>query len=175
MKDDILISSEWDNDRNQKVIFIYGDEDKDGDIDIVSSNKENDYYHVDYFYVHGKKNYLDNNLYQKLLENAYHSKSYGSLLIFHGYLSNNIVITTSLDFIGLFLPKDIITEKQKCSLIGLLDKFNKNTDMLICADPFLNDGVPMNRTTISKVKIDIDDILNDIDDIYKEKKVGKVK
>ena len=52
--EDIIIKNTWDETRNERVIIIYGDsldddKNRNGEIDIISSNKENTYYHHLYF------------------------------------------------------------------------------------------------------------------------------
>ena len=70
--DDIIISNEYNEFRNQRVIMIYGDNDKkNGEMEFISSsNKSFSYYHSIYFVEHGKFNYLDDEVYQNCLEST---------------------------------------------------------------------------------------------------------
>lgn len=141
--DDIIVSREFDDSRNERIIVIYGKNGNDPDnMDIISSSdKSFSYYHSLYFNKYGEDKYLDDVNYKNALVSAKNTLNTGKLIFIHNYTYNDIVFTdTTPDECSsrygiLYLPLDKPSEEQFKKLGMVIEKIKDFGEILVFGIP----------------------------------------
>ena len=141
--EDIIVSREFDNSRNERVVIIYGKNGYEPDnMDIISSsNKRFSYYHSVYFNKYGEDKYLDDVNYRNALISAKNTLNTGKLMFIHNYTYNDIIFTETtpddclVRYGILYMPLDKPSEEQFKKLNMVIERIKNFGEILVCGIP----------------------------------------
>ena len=141
--EDIIISHEFDDSRNERVVIIYGKNGYEPDsMDIISSSdKSFSYYHSVYFNKFGEDKYLDDVNYRNALNSAKNTFNPGKLMFIHNYTYNDIIFTETtpdnclVRYGILYLPLDKPSEEQFNKLNIVIERIKDFGEILVFGIP----------------------------------------
>ena len=180
----IVIKQKWDEERNQRIIIIYGDTlndgiNRNGQMDIISNAKEFSYYHSVYFCVHAQNNYTQDGQYQQAIENASSLLSPVVPLYLQNVRYNNIIFTettkdNSEDRYGIFyFPAENPSEEQYSTLNDIIGKLKGFKEILFYGKPYIDkENNTLNNEIIFSLKgSELDDLEEIIRKSYQKEKI----
>ena len=97
MKNNIMVKNNWDDDRLQVVMIIYGNypnngRNRNGEIDYISSLKDKEqFFHSQYYVKHAETNYNDNQIYQEAIQKASKTYNHLDLIVKNTNILGNII------------------------------------------------------------------------------------
>lgn len=176
--EDITIKKNWDESRNERVIIIYGDsfndnQNRNGQIEIISSKKENNYYHYLYLKAHAKTNYITDKQYQNCIEQSQNTLIPAIAIFIQNDKYNNIIFTETTQensdnrYGILYFPTHSPSEEQYQSFNQLKEKLKDFKEILVYAAPYINDGILDNEISFIMKQNEMETIDTKIKELYK--------